>query len=66
MFFLTQRLADFPHRPALGMLMKDPVPLSLYKSFDKLKNDLRLNSIQVVKRLKNLKFLVSGCHKVSG
>lgn len=64
MFAVAQRVSDFLHGLALEMLVCDLALLILHESLDKLKDYFRLDSIQVVKRLKDLQFLVSGCHKL--
>ena len=64
MFAVAQRMSDFLHGLALEMLVCDLALVILHESLDKLQDYFRLDSIQVVKRLKDLQFLVSGCHKL--
>lgn len=64
MFTVAQRMSNFLHGLALEMLVCDLVLIILHESLDKLQDYFRLDSIQVVKRLKDLQLLVSGCHKL--
>lgn len=64
MFIVPQRMSDFLHGLALKMLVCNLVPIILHESLDELKDYFRLDGIQVVKRLKDLQFLVSGCHNL--
>jgi len=64
MFAVAQRMSDLLHGLALEMLVCDLALIILHESFNELQDYFRLDSIQVVKRLKNLQFLVSGCHKL--
>ena len=64
MFTVTKRMSDFLHGLALEMLVCDLALVVLHEPLDELQDYFRLHSIQVVKRLKDLQFLISGCHKL--